>query len=152
MSDTDVVTMPLSQHCFKLFTDIELIWIRQLELKLFRRLSYNVDSMPDFHNVSISLSKHCLNFLIKHWINIWIALLWHLLYNVVSMLAFHIVSIASMFLPDIEPLLISSRKWRCLDVFIIMLFQRLPLMLPQCQLINIMSTSFFTLEECRQTN
>ena len=66
MSDIDVVTMPLSQHCFNPFPDIELIWIHRLELKLFRCLFYNVDSMPDFHNVSISLSKHCLNFLVKH--------------------------------------------------------------------------------------
>ena len=61
----------LSQcHCLNIaltfFPDIELIWIHQLELKLFRRLFYNVDSMPDFHNVSISLSKHCLNFFVKH--------------------------------------------------------------------------------------
>ena len=99
-------------HCLNIaltfFPDIELIWINQLELILFRRLFYNVDSMPDFHNVSISLSKHCPNFLVKHWINIGIALLWHLLYNVVSMLAFDIVSIASMFLRDIEPLLIKQ--------------------------------------------
>ena len=66
MSDIDVATMPLSQHCFNLFPDIELIWINQLELILFRRLFYKVDSMPDFHNVSISLSKHCPKFLVKH--------------------------------------------------------------------------------------
>ena len=57
-------------HCLNIaltfFPDIELIWINQLELILFRRLFYNVDSMPDFHNVSISLSKHCPNFLVKH--------------------------------------------------------------------------------------
>ena len=72
--------------------------------------------MPDFHNISISLSKHCLIFLVKHWINIGIpigtALLWRFLYNVVSMLAFDIVSmpilkIASTLFPDIEPLSIN---------------------------------------------
>ena len=49
-------------HCLNIaltfFPDIELIWIRQLELILFRRLFYNVDSMPDFHNMS---RYHCLN-------------------------------------------------------------------------------------------